>query len=246
MASSTCDDGRETTGRGNAASKNTSGASYAASADIGTKLVVVQPGQRRTSLEDRINAMSMSLPPSSGRSSPAPGGRSSPAPAERASPLLASLATVGSGGGRASPAAGGTAKIRTRSRSPSPGPGRGGTSSDVENGYGGDVEHYSGVDENATTEDGEVVTSGTVASQEEAVTTDSLRRRSGDTAGGSGIGTAQHAHVVALIAGNSIAGKRITWSDEHGMALVEVFYSDKLHYSVPFDDGMGHSCCRVS
>ena len=26
----------------------------------------------------------------------------------------------------------------------------------------------------------------------------------------------------------------------------QIFYSDRLHYSVPIDDGSGHGCCSVS
>lgn len=43
--------------------------------------------------------------------------------------------------------------------------------------------------------------------------------------------------------------KRITWSDEHGYALCEVFYCDRLHYSphYNFEEGTATAhCCVVS
>lgn len=172
-------------------------------ADAGLKLVVVQPG-RRISLEDRIQALSMSLPAqSAGRASPA-AGRASPN-AGRASPIIGYV-------GRASPVPNGVSR-----------------SAPTED---NDVE-YSGIDSTAADyadrEDGKVATGAGL----------DVRRRSSTADANSA-----PAHGPSQV--DAALEKHITWSDEQGLALVEIFYSDRLHYSVPFDDGMHQSCCTIS
>lgn len=105
-------------------------------------------------------------------------------------------------------------------------------------GAGVDHEHYSGIDAAATDE-------GEDGEEEEEVVEGGGGRGGSGGAGRVHTGTASEG-AAALTMAEGAEGKRITWSDEHGYALVEIFYSDRLHYSVPIDDGTQPACCTVS
>jgi hypothetical protein len=75
--------------------------------------------------------------------------------------------------------------------------------------------------------------------------------------GSRGQGYAQPAAVAAAATAAAAAARygayqgletRITWADQNGKALAEVFYSDNLHYSsdwVGDDMDQGSVCCSV-
>lgn len=49
-------------------------------------------------------------------------------------------------------------------------------------------------------------------------------------------------------AGGAGHGRNISWADESGYPLYEVYYSDKLHYSSAYEEEAsgGGGCCVVS